>query len=68
MMEKVGLTNINTQKIELNINTSERKLSLENVSGLSSNSNSNSHKWEDKYPQINPRSPKFDQSQLLGAI
>jgi hypothetical protein len=69
MMEKVGLiNNANTQFIEIEVKSSERGLTLDNVSGLSISSN-NSHKWEDKYPQvINPRSPKFDESQMINVI
>lgn len=42
MMEKVGINAINPQKLE--IPPQPPKLTIENVSGLSSNSSS-SHKW-----------------------
>jgi phage shock protein A len=66
-MEKAGITTANTQRIDIEEHLAppqERKLTLDSLSGLS-----NSNKWEDKYPSaIAARSPKFDQSQLLGAI
>lgn len=45
-------------------------MSIENNSHFSQDSNESSHSnhWQDKYPPMPPRSPKFDQGQLLSAI